>query len=277
MYTWIAAALGSVVTFAWALYYFVLKPPSPFSSKNDTDFPIFKIDFKKDIVYVYLFPPINGQQASSFGQKLTTFLKYAQIPHEIVKGEHFTKGPRGKLPFVELNGRIITDSALIIDKLSQHFDKDIDSDLTAHEKAISIAFIRMLEEHLYFVGVYYRWVNEGGWKQWKQISFPRGIVKLLAPFIRAGPRKVVHYQGIGRHTEENILKFARSDLQSCAELLGKDQFFFGKSKPHMLDLVLYSTYVSFCELPPKTEFSELLESFGTLYSHHERVAFQSLK
>lgn len=66
------------------------------------------------------------------------------------------KNPRSKLPFVELNGQVITDSAIIISVLSGYFDKNIDADLTKEEAATSLAIIRLLEDHYYFGMVYYR-------------------------------------------------------------------------------------------------------------------------
>lgn len=39
----------------------------------------------------------------------------------VVKGFHIGKNPRNKMPFIELNGRTITDSAVIIKQVSQYF------------------------------------------------------------------------------------------------------------------------------------------------------------
>jgi glutathione S-transferase len=84
-----------------------------------------------------------------------------------VKGYHLDKNPRKKLPFIELNGRVITDSTIIIEHLTTHFEKDLDAGLTDQERAVSLSFIRLLEDHFYWTMVYYRWKYPLGWKQFK--------------------------------------------------------------------------------------------------------------
>ena len=54
------------------------------------------------------------------------------------------KSKKGQLPFVELNGKEIADSEIIIKQLSKQFEKDVDEGLTADQKNISHAFESML-------------------------------------------------------------------------------------------------------------------------------------
>lgn len=64
-----------------------------------------------------------------------------------------------QLPFVELNGEEIADSAVIVQKLSQHFGVDPDGNLRTDEKNVSHALISMIENHLCWVYVYWRSKN----------------------------------------------------------------------------------------------------------------------
>ena len=59
-------------------------------------------------------------------------------------------GPKGKMPWITLNGEEYTDSTLIIELLSKKFQKDLTSHLSAEEKAVGRAFQIMTEEHLYW-------------------------------------------------------------------------------------------------------------------------------
>jgi hypothetical protein len=59
-------------------------------------------------------------------------------------------GPKGKMPWITLNGQEYADSSLCIELLSKKFQKDLSSHLTKEEKAVARAFQIMTEEHLYW-------------------------------------------------------------------------------------------------------------------------------
>lgn len=63
------------------------------------------------------------------------------------------------MPFIELNGEEIADSAIIIKELSQRFEQDIDACLTQEQKNIAHATISMIENHLVWVLFYWRTKN----------------------------------------------------------------------------------------------------------------------
>lgn len=66
------------------------------------------------------------------------------------------RSKKGQLPFVEVNGEEIADSAIIIKELSQKFGHDLDSGLTAEQKNIAHASICMVENHLAWVVMWWR-------------------------------------------------------------------------------------------------------------------------
>lgn len=66
------------------------------------------------------------------------------------------RSKKGQLPFVELNGEEIADSAIIIKELSNKFDKDLDASLTAEQRNISHAMISMIENHLVWILFWWR-------------------------------------------------------------------------------------------------------------------------
>lgn len=69
------------------------------------------------------------------------------------------RSKKGRLPFVELNGKEIDDSTIILQELSVNFEKDLDASLTVEQKCISHALIRMIENHLVWVITYWRTKN----------------------------------------------------------------------------------------------------------------------
>jgi len=55
---------------------------------------------------------------SQFCTKLETFLRITKLPYEIVETLPL-KAPRGKLPYIEDQGQVITDSRLILNYLKK--------------------------------------------------------------------------------------------------------------------------------------------------------------
>jgi hypothetical protein len=66
------------------------------------------------------------------------------------------RSKKGQLPFVEVNGKEIADSTLIMKELSQQFDKDLDVALTQDQKNLAHATISMIENHLVWVLAWWR-------------------------------------------------------------------------------------------------------------------------
>ncbi len=60
------------------------------------------------------------------------------------------RSAKGQLPFVELNGEEIADSAVIIKELAKHFDKDFDAQLTSEQRNVAHATAAMLDNHLHW-------------------------------------------------------------------------------------------------------------------------------
>lgn len=60
------------------------------------------------------------------------------------------------MPFIELNGEEIADSAIIIKELSAKYEKNLDAGLTAEQRNVSYATIAMLENHLIWIIFYWR-------------------------------------------------------------------------------------------------------------------------
>lgn len=69
------------------------------------------------------------------------------------------RSKKGQLPFIELNGEEIADSAIIIKELSAKFDKDLDAGLTQDQRNIAHATISMIENHLVWIIFYWRTKN----------------------------------------------------------------------------------------------------------------------
>lgn len=80
--------------------------------------------------------------------KLETFLRMTKISYVNDYGFNFSK--KGKVPWIELNDQEIADSNFCIQFLKKEFQVDIDSHLSATEKAIAHSVQTMLEENTYW-------------------------------------------------------------------------------------------------------------------------------
>lgn len=100
------------------------------------------------------------------------------------------RSKKGQLPFIELNGEEIADSAIIIKELTSKFEKDIDSNLTQEQRNIAHATISMIENHLVWVIFWWRSKYPDqmlkGYKVNLQHAFgtwiPNGILNFLFKF-----------------------------------------------------------------------------------------------
>ena len=58
--------------------------------------------------------------------------------------------PKGKTPYIMLNGEKMADSQLCIEFLNKKFNVDLDKTLSSEERAVSRAFRKMIEESFYW-------------------------------------------------------------------------------------------------------------------------------
>lgn len=99
----------------------------------------------------------------SFLPEIEQYRQYLIFKFELIlqNVDHKMKfrSKKGQLPFIELNGEEIADSAIIIKELSSKFDKDLDVGLTQDQRNIAHATISMIENHLVWIIFYWRTKN----------------------------------------------------------------------------------------------------------------------
>ncbi len=99
---------------------------------------------------------------SPFCCKLETWLRIAGIPYEVVDTPDPRKGPKGKVPFIEEDGRRMGDSALIIDHLKRTRGVDPDARLDDRQRATTLVVQRTVEEHYTFTLLYTHFIRDAG-------------------------------------------------------------------------------------------------------------------
>lgn len=207
------------------------------------------------IVRLVQFPRVWGRNVSPFALKLETWLKLAGIPFEIRASMNLAKAPKGKLPFIVDGGREIGDSTLIIEHLKATRGIDPDAGLSWRQRAEATALQRLFEEHLYFIGVYSRYVDPEGWTTLRRDFFsalPAPARPLAARWLRRRVGRMLHAQGLGRHRPAEIYAMGRRDLEAIALFLG-DRPFFAGDQLTTIDAVAYGFLANILAVPIETE------------------------
>ena len=90
---------------------------------------------------------------SPYVTKTVFHLTIAKVPFEW-KGEDLTQldtnAPFGKLPYITEK---VADSNAIIEYVEKKTGKSLDEGLSASDKAVCLAFERLIGEHLYYSGI----------------------------------------------------------------------------------------------------------------------------
>jgi len=225
----------------------------------------------KLVTYVAAF---GAPSASPFGVKAMCFLKMAGAEWEAGGSADPRKAPKGKLPMLIDGDTKIPDSEDIRAFLERKYDVDFDEGLSAEQRAISRAVIRMCDEHLYFALVCDRWLNDANWEVVREEFFGM-IPKLMRGFItkkiRQQVRASMHAQGIGRHSVEERLVRADMDIKAIMALVGDKPFLFGDT-PTAADASAAPVLAAMAGSPTETPLRNRVRRDAPLMAYLDRVA-----
>jgi len=182
------------------------------------------------MITLYTFGPFFGlPDPSPFVMKGEMLLKLAGLPYQ-TNTRGFTRAPKGKLPYIDDNGTLVADSTLIRLYLEQKYAIDFDKHLSEHDRGVAWAVDKMLEDHLYWALVYWRWMNDANFERGPKHYFKRApaiIRPIVIRMVRGKIRRNLHGQGIGRHTEAEMTAMASRALNAVAQILGDKKYLMG--------------------------------------------------
>ena len=226
------------------------------------------------MIKLYQYPPSWGMNVSPFTLKLETWLKLSQLDYQVIPTTNPSKAPKGKLPFIEdVDGTRIADSSLIIDHLKRTRQIDPDHELTERQRAEAISLQRLFENHFYFIAAYSRWIDPAGWQTVRPAFFgflPPVIRDLAAAFFRRQVKNMLHQEGLGRHSQNELYAMGRADLRAIAVLLGNRSYFFGEG-PTTIDAVAYGFLANLFFVPVETELKRIGLEYDNLRLYCERL------
>jgi len=162
---------------------------------------------------------------SPFVLKLETYMRMTKIDYEYDGDRRNTFGPKGKTPWISLNGEHVSDSQLCIEFLEKKFNKQIKNNYTEKEQAIAHMIRVLLEDRVFWEIVLwgFAWGGEGPKAVQKVLGVPWLIVKYLGYHYN----KLSWSQGMGRHTKEEVEPWTHKDIKTLAVILGNNKFLLG--------------------------------------------------
>ncbi len=223
---------------------------------------------------VHQLPPAWGLPSiSPFCLKLELYLRITGIPFRSVVDATPFRGPKGKLPWIEHDGKKIGDSGFIIDYLERTFGRDPNAGLSPAERALALSLRRLIEENLYWVMVYDRWVVEENWQRFRAVvlgGVPAPLRPLIAPLARRGVRAQLKGHGIGLHSRDEIHAVGRRDIAAIADVLGEKPFLMGDA-PTEIDAIAYGLLPNVMHVPIASPVKDEALGRRNLVGYVERV------
>ncbi len=218
---------------------------------------------------------------SPFVHKLENHLRLAGLAYQKRPGDA-RKAPRGKLPFIEHEGRQIGDSQRIIEYLAERGLADLDAWLTPAQRADAFALRSMLESDLYFALAAFRWQADAGWEGGYReriggLIASSGVPRFMLGFVLSMARKQVigqlRAQGMGRREFAEIEAHARAIFATLEHFATRYEgpFFFG-DRPAGFDAVMHAFVAGIARSGLPTPLADVLDACPTLRARFDHVA-----
>ena len=225
------------------------------------------------MITLYGFGPAMGlPEISPFVTKAHILLQMAGLAYN-TDFNGFFKAPKGKLPYINDNSEIVADSTFIRDHIERKYGFDFDRGLGPAEKATGWALERMCEEHLYWLMIDVRWLDDANFAAGPARIFdqlPAPIRPLIKVYVRRAYRKALKLQGIGRHEANERLEFARRDLQAISDILADKPFLFGE-QPHGADASVGAFVIGVLAKGIATPLRDAAEAIINFPAYGERI------
>lgn len=225
-------------------------------------------------IVLWQMQPLWGlPNGSPFCMKVETWLRMAGLAYQTRAITGPPRSKSSKVPYIERpDGSLIYDSSVILETLGREHDVALDRHLSADDRALGLLLQRTLEENLYFLVLYERWVDNQNWARTARDyfgHFPWAIRKLIVPIVR---RKIVAAavgQGVSRLPEGQRVARGKADVRAIAQLLGDKPYFFGK--PSSYDAIAYAFLANVLWAPYDNPIKDELRAQSKLVAYCERM------
>lgn len=219
---------------------------------------------EKDVVYFFQFPgTATAPSTCAFSVKVEAFCRLNKIKYK--KQNSFTsRGSNSQMPFVELNGETISDSQIIIRRLTEKLK--IQAYPNAEAAAIGHAIDRMLDNHTFNLNVHAKLDKLSGMIQ--GMSKSSSVPAFIFPVVAALGAKIMRSKleqrvqtSIGVFTDVEYKELLRNDLLQLQTILGNNKFLLGEEPTAVDCTALGQLGVAYYAVPAaRTTVHELMDS-----------------
>lgn len=171
-------------------------------------------------------PAFGLPDPSPFVMKTEIHLKMAGVPYRFERAAP-QSAPKGKMPYIQVGAHRLGDSTFIRAYIEKHHKFDFDAGLCTAERAQAWTIERMLEDHLYFALVNFRWLDDENWDKGPSHFFdnaPDG----MANAVRLRVRDKIDQHGLGRHSHDEVIELADRSLSALSIVLGDKPYVMGE-------------------------------------------------
>jgi len=212
------------------------------------------MDTPKDLVILHGVPfGKTVANPSPFVLKALTYLRMTGIKYVVDTKDY--GGPKGKAPWISINGIHIGDSQLVVEYLMKKFEKKLHSSYTEEQLAVSTAIRVMLEERSFWGIAMDRFLHskivskvfKGNWRFHLLFHNIGGFIL----------RRRSYAHGIGLHTEKEIVEFIKSDMRTVSQILGNKKYILG-DEPCENDCAIFGIMAQFVWGLPGSPYEKFL-------------------
>ncbi len=225
------------------------------------------------LTLVTLPPAFGMRNVSPFCLKAEMLLTSLGLPFDLAIEKDPRKAPKGKLPYLIHDGRRIADSELITEYLDQLTGGAVYAGLDAMQRAQGVALARLAEDHLYWLMVASRWLDDDWWPN-VVTGFFGFVPGVLRGFASSAARRQVartyNLQGLGRHTLEEQEGFARRDLEALSAAVPDSAFLFSE-RPCIFDFTVAGMMAGIYDNRPDTWVTVIAGDYQNLRDYTDRV------
>lgn len=210
---------------------------------------------------------------SPFCMKVRAILNYKGVRYERVAVlgpslmELMSRSNVRKVPALDIDGRMVVDSTEIAYEIERLFPEPAVVPADPHLKGLSHALEDWADEALYFLGLYFQWMEPRG-KPMVRKAFgatPLGIAARL--FYQRRIAAQLRGQGTGRKSLSQITADLRREFSALTAILGSQPYLLGE-RPYLCDFAVNAQLV-YMSRPPAS--AEILNEFGALVAYMGRM------
>jgi glutathione S-transferase len=209
---------------------------------------------------------------SPFVTKAMTLLKMAGVDYVVATGNP-GRAPKGKLPYIDDDGKIVPDSTLIRFHIETSRGVDFDSGLSAAQRAQSWAVEKLCEDHLIPIIAVLRWRDERNFETGVGAYFDNSLPAPMRPakwFIRRIILKRLRAGGIGRFMPAEIDLLGGRDVETLATLIGDKPYLMG-DRPCAADAAVFAALALLLDPASAGKVRDIALATPNLVAYRDRM------